>query len=69
MKRGLLMLLKRRTKDSDTPMGNEDVYCTYHEWKGYATYYFHDLKLIILDMIAKGKYHLPQHASNLRIEN
>jgi len=27
MKKGLLMLLKIRTQDNDTPMGNEDVYC------------------------------------------
>jgi len=53
MKRGLFKSLERSTQDSHTPMGHEDVYCTYHKWKGHATYSCHDLKLIILYMIAK----------------
>jgi len=45
------------------------MFIAYHQWKCHAIDSCHDLKLIILDMIAKGKYQLPQHASNLGIEN
>jgi len=48
-------------------MGNEDTYCTYHQRKGHSTNSYNDLKVVILDLTAQGKYGIHHHAFHIEI--
>lgn len=50
--------MKNFAQDDNTPMGKSKAYCTYHQWKGHSTKFGKQLEVSILDIIAKGKYHI-----------